>query len=79
MLHFPFLLLVVDSIVMKSRIRKLRIRRNLTLDELGRRARIERSKLSRGERQYARLNRDELRRIARVLKVRISELEAEGK
>ena len=50
--------------------RRLRTRSGLSLDEAGRRARVERSRLSRWERGYLRLRRDELLRLARALHVR---------
>jgi transcriptional regulator with XRE-family HTH domain len=62
-----------------SSLRTIRQQRSLTLDELGLRARIERSKLSRAERGYALLHRDELGRIARVLKVRVAEIGSRGR
>ncbi len=57
-----------------SVLRAFRSARGLTLDEAGKRARIERSKLSRAERNFARLTKDELRRLARVLRVRVADL-----
>lgn len=56
-------------------IRAYRLKRELSLDELGRRAGIERSKLSRAERQYGRLSADEIGRVAKALGVPINMLE----
>jgi transcriptional regulator with XRE-family HTH domain len=58
-----------------SLLRAFRSARGLTLDELGKRARIERSKISRAERGFAKLSKDELRRLSRVLRVRVVDLE----
>jgi transcriptional regulator with XRE-family HTH domain len=51
-----------------SRIRQIRSKQGLTLDELGRRTNIDRTKLSRAERGYARLTADEMKRIRHALK-----------
>lgn len=57
-----------------SVLRAFRSARGLTLDELGKRAKIERSRLSRAERGYATLSKDDLRRLAHVLRVRVVDL-----
>jgi transcriptional regulator with XRE-family HTH domain len=49
--------------------RKVREGKHLTIDEAGRRAKVERSRLSRYERGYLRLRGDELIRLARTLHV----------
>ena len=54
-----------------SNLRLLRKAQGFTLDELARRAKSERTRLSRYERGYARLNPDELKRVARVLRVKV--------
>lgn len=51
----------------RSKLRRSRHQADLTLDEAGRRARIERSRLSRAERGYLVLHDDELARLERVL------------
>jgi transcriptional regulator with XRE-family HTH domain len=48
-------------------LRALRVERGLSLDELGHRAGIERSRLSRAERGYARLSDVELEKIASII------------
>lgn len=58
-----------------SVLRAFRSARGFTLDELGKRAKIERSKLSRAERGFATLSKDDLRRLARALRVRVADLE----
>lgn len=50
-----------------SSLRRRRQRAGLSLDEAGRRARIERTRLSRAERGYLVLYDDELARLDRVL------------
>jgi hypothetical protein len=55
-------------------IRTLRKLRGLSLDELGRRARIERSRLSRAERGYLILSDTELERLAAELGVPLDSL-----
>ena len=52
-----------------SPLRRTRLARQLSLDELGLRAGIERSKLGRAERGYTSLSPDQLGRIARILQV----------
>jgi transcriptional regulator with XRE-family HTH domain len=56
---------------------RLRRTRELTQDELARRTGIERSKLSRAERGYSSLHPEELRRLARVLRVKVVDLNSE--
>jgi len=55
-------------------IRELRLSRRLSLDEAGRQAGIERSRLSRAERAYIRLRPEEEERLAVVLGVPVAEL-----
>jgi transcriptional regulator with XRE-family HTH domain len=64
---------------MHKHLRSHRFHAGLSLDELGRRAAIERSKLSRAERGYVRLRPDEVRRVARALRVRITDLLGQGR
>lgn len=54
-----------------SNLRLLRKAQGFTLDELARRANSERTRLSRYERGYARLSQGELKRVARVLRVKV--------
>lgn len=56
------------------KLRNMRLNKKLTLDELGRRARLERSKLSRVERGYAALTEEERGRLAAELGVPAGEL-----
>lgn len=58
----------------KKTLRDIRKAKGLTLDELARRAKSERSKLSRAERGYAKLREDELRRVARALGISVKQL-----
>jgi len=55
-------------------LRAQRLQCGLSLDELGRRAGVERSRLSRAERGYARLSEIELERIALVLDLPVEHL-----
>ena len=50
-----------------SPLRRRRLRLGLSLDELGLRTGIDRSKLSRIERGYAHLTADEIKRVQRAL------------
>ena len=59
---------------MGNRIRALREASRLTLDEAGRRAGIERTKLSRAERDYVRLKPEEEERLAPVYGVNVERL-----
>ena len=62
---------VISSALMNTlmTIRERRIHLDLSLDELGLRCGIERSRLSRGERGYVTLDNEELGRIAKELGV----------
>lgn len=61
-----------------STLRRARADRGLSLDELGLRASVERTKLGRAERGYANLTKEELDRISRALGVESSALLADG-
>lgn len=61
-----------------SSLRQVRLQQKLSLDELGHRARVERTKLGRAERGYARLTSDELRRVARVLRLPVRSFSAKA-
>lgn len=52
---------------MSEDLRLLRVKANLTLDEVGRLAKIERSRLSRAERGYVTLASDELARLLPII------------
>lgn len=58
--------------ILRSRRREL----GLSLDELGRRTGIERSRLSRAEREYVPLNHEELKRLALHLRLEVEQLVA---
>lgn len=55
-------------------IRKIRRSKELSQDELSRRSGVERSKLCRAERGYRTLTREELKHIARALRVDVEQL-----
>lgn len=57
-----------------SPLRQERVRQSLSIDELARRSGIERSVLGRYERGYARLRPEQLRRVARILRVPVRQI-----
>ena len=58
------------------RLRTIRTQQGLSLDELGRRVQIERTRLSRAERGYSKLSESELERLASALNVSLDTLAA---
>ena len=58
------------------RLRTIRTQQGLSLDELGRRVQIERTRLSRAERGYSKLSEGELERLASALDVSVEILSA---
>ena len=57
--------------------RLIRVAKGLSLDELGRRAGIERTRLSRFERQYQKLRPEEIDRLAKELETTPKKLQKE--
>lgn len=55
-------------------LRHFRLARALSQDELARRAKVERSRLSRAERGYVELHREERCRLARALGIKLADL-----
>ena len=70
--------MVVHSGDMQNPVLRFRTGLGLTQDQLAAKSHVERTKISRAERGFAHLRRDEIRRIARVLRVRIRDLGGVG-
>ena len=76
MLHFVVAVRTLLAVSNVNNLRTLRLASGLSIDEAGRRAKIERSRLSRAERDYLTLRPEEHARLAATYDVDINTMSA---